>query len=264
MRFLKICALAALMFSSSVMPASAGLPGDDDFDDRLLAAEAVFEGTIESVRFVESQGDAGEPGVPHTFVTYRVERVFKGRVRGETVTLRFFGGLDSTGDELTMASNAPTLDRGDHDVVLVAGNGAAECPLIGCSQGRFRVIGGAVYDEGGRDLVAVGREGFRRGEPRDLPEVFRWSSVGLEMAFDERPRPADPDATMSAELFRDLVARRLAAVAMAGDPVVEVVSVDPARPFVYAHPVAVAPPADPADDPAGGAAGGPAGVPGLR
>lgn len=254
MRFLKVCALAALMFSSSAMPASAGLPGNDDFDDRLLAAEAVFEGTIESVQFVESQGDAGAPGVPHTFVTYRVERVFKGRVGGETVTLRFFGGLDSTGDELTSASNAPTLDRGDHDIVLVAGNGAAECPLVGCGQGRFRVIGGSVYDEGGRDLVPVGREGFQRGETRDLPEVFRWSSVGLEMVFDERPRPADPDATMSADAFRELVAGRLAMLAVAGDRVVELASVDPARPFVYAHPAAVASPAEAVP----GAAGGPA------
>lgn len=247
MRSLLVCAFAALMSFAST--ASAGLPRGDDFDDRLLAAEVVFEGTIESVRFVESQGEAVPgalpmPGVPHTFVTYRVERVFKGRVRGETVTLRFFGGLDATGDELLMASNAPTLDEGDHDIVLIAGNGASDCPIVGCNQGRFRVVGESVYDDDGRDLVAVERERFTRGEPRDLPEVGRWTSVGLELEYDERPRPADPAATMSAAAFRDMVARRLAALARAGDRVVELVSVDPARPFVYEEADDVAPPVE--------------------
>ncbi|MCB9529016.1 MAG: hypothetical protein R3F65_07290 [bacterium] len=252
MRSLKLCALAALTAAPLAAPltAAAGMPENDDFDARILAADAVFEGTIESIRFVDSQaGGALERGVPHTFVTYRVERVFKGRVRGDRVTLRFFGGMDAARDRLLFTSDGVQPDVGDRDILLVAGNGAAECPIVGCANGRFRLIGESVYDEGGRDLVQIDRQTVRRGTVRDLPEIFTWEETGLGVGFDERPDAPDPRATMSAEGFRGFIADRVALLHPAGELFPIVVSADPAAPFAYRPDDIAPPPEEPAPAP---------------
>lgn len=235
MRSLKLCALAALTAAPLAAPftAMAGMPEDDDFDGRIVAADAVFEGTIESIRFVDSQAVGAQRGVPHTFVTWRVERVFKGRVRGDRVTLRFFGGMDAARDRLLFTSDGVQPDVGDRDILLVAGNGAAECPIVGCANGRFRLIGESVYDEGGRDLVQIDRQTVRRGTVRDLPEIFTWEETGLGIGFDERPDAPDPRATMSAEGFRGFIADRVALLHPAGEQFPIVVSADPAAPFAW-------------------------------
>lgn len=249
MRSLKLCALAALTAAPLAAPltAAAGMPESDDLDTRIHAADAVLEGTIESVRFVDAQAEGAQGGIPHTFVTYRVERVFKGRVRGDRVTLRFFGGMDAARDRLLFTSDGVQPDVGDRDILLVAGNGAAECPIVGCSNGRFRLIGESVYDEGGRDIVQIDRQTVRRGTVRDLREVFTWEATGLGIGFDEPPPAPDARATMSADAFRGLIADRVALLHPAGELFPIVVSADPAAPFAY-RPDAITPP--PADEPA--------------
>lgn len=240
MRSLQICALSAL--SLAPLTAAAGMPENDDIDARLFAAEAVFEGTIEAIRFVEARSQGEQPGVPHTFVTYRVDRVFKGRVRGDTVTLRFFGGMDATGDRLLFTSDGVAHDVGDRDILLVAGNGAAECPLVGCANGRFRLIDDAVYDEGGRDIVQVDRS-VRRGTVRDLPEVFTWAQTGLAMQFDERP-PAPAGVAMRADAFRGFLAERITVLHPNGGDFPIVMSADPSVAFDYRDTPAAVPPVE--------------------
>lgn len=240
MRPLKLSALVALSLTSTV--ALADMPGVDDIDIRLARSEAVVEGTVESVRFVTSQGNTAQPGVPHTFVTYHIDRVLRGTVRGDTVTLRFFGGLDVTGDELVFASNGIEPDVGDHDLLLIAGNGTAECPLIDCDFGRYRVIGGAVYDEHGRDVVIVDNQRLGRGTVRNLPDVWTWKAVGLSTEFETPLLAPKAGASATLDNFRNFLTARLTAIGPPREPLPPVISADLTAPFVYDHPADVAPP----------------------
>lgn len=277
MRSLKICALAALF--STPLAAEAAHPVVDDVDDRIVRADAVIQGEVQRVRFVESQPDGDQPGVPHTLVTYRVERVFKGRVAGDTVTLRFFGGLDASGDELVMTSNGTQYDPGDRDIVMLAGNGVAECPIVDCTFGRFRLVDGAAYDDAGRAMVLDAAGGLRRGSAHALHAVDVWETVGLVRVRDaeddavlaevhEAPADAlagpvapvmirkriDKSSPLLAATFAELIAERARLLSDPGAPPTVLRDVDPDAPFVYRQPEAVAP-IEPADTPPAGAAG---------
>jgi hypothetical protein len=100
------------------------------FIEGLIGAQLVFEGEVVDVRYRPSTASAGDPlRIPHTFVTDRVDRVYKGSLADDgragsvdTLTLRFIGG-EGTDDEYLMASGLPLFDIGDRDVLMVAGNG---------------------------------------------------------------------------------------------------------------------------------------------
>lgn len=155
-------------------------------------AEFVFKGTVTQVQYRESEtvpllnaaggpllDDNGNPeiqdgsGLPHTFVTYHVERVYMGK--GPTdFTIRLVGGvadkpyeeIDPTtgqvvdsGPKVAEVSTMPLFDIGDRDILFVHHNGVAECPLAGCENGRMRLLKvdglttPMLYNESGFQLV---------------------------------------------------------------------------------------------------------------
>lgn len=115
------------------------------------AANLVFRGEVVDVQYRDSQATKAQGALPHTFVTFNVREVLHGSNPGETLTLRFLGGRNPSGQVLFI-SGQPMFDIGDEDILFVEGNGTNECPLVGCSNGRIRMIEGMAYTDDGKSL----------------------------------------------------------------------------------------------------------------
>jgi hypothetical protein len=124
-----------------------------NLDEALSQADFVFEGEVTAIEYATSANngtggpdpaDADDSGVvAHTFVTYRITEDFSGNAMGDTVTMRFIGGVDeATGPDYDILelAQAPRFDLGDQDIILMRGNTELACPLVGCADGRFRVL----------------------------------------------------------------------------------------------------------------------------
>jgi len=92
------------------------------FDARLRQAEFIFQGVVTDVTYARSQPtELDGDRLPHTFVTFQIERIFKGRAVGNTVTVRFLGGQRPDGSYM-MSSAAPLFDVGRHCVLADTGS----------------------------------------------------------------------------------------------------------------------------------------------
>jgi hypothetical protein len=130
-----------------------------DFPDLVARSEQIVIGTVTDIH--EEQDVSG---APFTLVTFSDLSVLKGDV-GSTLTLRFYGG--HAGDVVVGIPDMPTFTLAERDVLFVAANGTAICPLVGVWQGRFYVrfdpaLGTDIVEDGahqpltgltGRDLV---------------------------------------------------------------------------------------------------------------
>ncbi len=149
-------AAIALAFLLAAMSVAAQEPDKPDGTPPTLAesiadAEAVVHGTVSSVQYRQSTGDER---VPYTFVTYKIGDALRGRVDGDSLTLRFVGGSDGQGRFLTV-SGVPQFSVGDEDLLLVRDNGGSDCPLVGCEDGRLRIYRGHVYGAHGQAVVGI-------------------------------------------------------------------------------------------------------------
>lgn len=72
---------------------------------------------------------------PFTFVTFTVDEVLKGRVEGNEVTLRFFGG--PVDNEIIVAEGMPEFEHLGRYLLFVDDNGRSFAPLVGWGQGRL-------------------------------------------------------------------------------------------------------------------------------
>ena len=153
---LMLGAVAAIALGSGTAQASSG---QRSLKEMLARSELAFIGRVEKIEYLLSE-PTGPEGVrvPHTFVTYRVERMFLGQAPGGPVTLRFVGGWDSRKMLYMASSNTPQFDAGDYDILFVEGNTKRMCPLVGGVEGRLRIIRGQAYTETGR-AVLMGNDG---------------------------------------------------------------------------------------------------------
>ncbi len=181
--------LAALLLLFSVPPPlHAQLNGSPDIRAMAIQADFIFKGIVVGVGFRNSEfiqllDSTGAPvyeedqpvyadgsNLPHSFVTFRILEVYKGKppqIAGgppsEVVTLQMLGGLDegSADNEILLVSRYPHMDVGDTDVLFVQGNTIRPCPLVGSERGRFRVITDPeddepkMYSDTGRELLHV-------------------------------------------------------------------------------------------------------------
>ena len=138
---------------NSVLPMS--------FSEVVESAEVVAAGTVTAIN---ETWDA-EQEAPFTEVTFSNLDVVKGQVGGEELTLHFLGGPDPDGYVLVV-SGMPQFEVGDRAVVFSAGNGVQISPLVGWSQGLYRLFydpgqdAFTVADHVGRAVVAI--ENHRR------------------------------------------------------------------------------------------------------
>jgi hypothetical protein len=142
------------------------------FVDSLRKADFVFEGIVTGIEYKSSRPTgARDRPLPHTFVTYEVRRIYKGRADApRTVTLRFLGGMTDDGRWLQV-EGAPHFEVGNRDLLMMERNTQKACPLAGCSQGRFRTIDSKVYTDRGQEVDLTPDGTMAYGPPRPLPEV---------------------------------------------------------------------------------------------
>lgn len=202
---------------------------DEAFRESVRAAELIFKGHVLSVEYRNSKPtplldpnthepvidpNTGEPilvdgsDLPHTFVTYRIDRIYKGKVPIGSpdpcnVTLRVQGGLymphDPNNPEILWVSDTPHFDVGDRDVLLAKGNTSAICPLAGWADGRFRIVTDPndsivkVYGEDGQRILRWETDDpnlpatARMGPYQDLPSVnyYRVGPYGFTRVHSE-------------------------------------------------------------------------------
>jgi len=163
------------------------------------AANLVVVGTVAEVRYVNARDPETKALVPHAVVTYRVERLLRGKVLGEkSVTIRFIGGPDGQGRFLKV-DGVPLFQDGDQDVLFLAGNGEdGNCPLARCEYGRFRISKERVYDTHGSPVSAIVKNStISRGLPPPELTSFHY------------PTPAFDDLIQNPEVQRAMKAQGL-------------------------------------------------------
>ena len=244
-RFLAFVLLSILVAAlPGLAGAAAQRPSGPVLLSGLLAeSDAAFLGRVEKITYALAEPSGPESvRVPHTFVTYRVERSFVGSVPGGTVTLRFMGGLDAAKGLYMASSRKPEFDLGDRDILFVQGNAARMCPLVGNLEGRLRVVAGRVYSEEGRSVRIGGGGVLSLGAGYRLPEVESTTVDGRVLQTQRRgPKALDPPGDAVAEA--DLVGL-LAEVARGVAVRAAFVSADPTVPFAGPEMTPAMPPSD--------------------
>ncbi len=164
-------------------------------DKMVEEADLVFQGTVLRVDYANSTPVGTErPALPHTFVTYSVQRVLSGEDPGSTLMLRFIGGPSTVSGNYLRTSITPQFDVGDNDILFVAGNGERMSPLVANRSGRLRVIGGQVYSDTGRAVNLDEADHIQLGARHALEEV-RTTLIRGEVIETERIH--DPATTTS-------------------------------------------------------------------
>jgi len=165
---------------------NASAESDLDLDTLSQDAEYVFKGTVVDVQYRQSEGTPENPeGIPHTFVTYKVDEEYKSQGQNSEVTLRFTGGVIDE-DKIMLNDSMPLMDIGDKDLLFVAGNGQKPCPLVNCKQGRFREIDGYMFDDDGSTIVLDDEGSLKKGKSVKLDDVSHHKfQEGLEITVEE-------------------------------------------------------------------------------
>ena len=136
----------------------------DDLAQLVTKSNLVVMGEVAAVQYQNARSAEGTI-VPHTIVTFRVAKAYRGRVPGDTLVLRFIGGSDGMGRFLEV-QGVPKFQPGDRDMLFVAGNGEQGCALVNCEYGRYRLLGERVFDTHGAPVRAIVKNGaIARGEP---------------------------------------------------------------------------------------------------
>lgn len=150
------------------------------------AADLVFKGSVVEVKYKTSKHN-----VPFTFVTYQVSSVLSGIYSESSITLRFLGGSKGNG-EFMYSPHIPLFDLGEEDVLFVKNNTVAACPLVGCANGRLRVINEKIYSEEGESIVADPNNGsFYKGLRESLAVVDNHNMDGILLSSISSTDPND-------------------------------------------------------------------------
>jgi hypothetical protein len=186
---MKLSKHVSSLLMAGVLVASASHAGATSLDrvsiDQLVAdAEIIVQGIVQAVEYRNSDAASAEHvALPHTFVTFGIERAFKGSVQsGSSITLRFEGGPDGQGVVL-MIPGIPLFDVGDRDILFIRGNGTQSAPLVGWEQGRYRIVQGMVYSDAGQEVWLTGRGKVVHGKQHALEEVVTHDLAGTAMEF---------------------------------------------------------------------------------
>jgi hypothetical protein len=122
--------------------------------DRLVAeSDGIVVATVRQVQFAaDAQRGIG------TYVTFDDLQVLEGRYDAPTLTLRMKGGR--VDNEILFVDGVPQFEPNERVVLFVQGNGRDLVPLVGWSQGLFRLKPGAngetaVTDAAGHPVLAV-------------------------------------------------------------------------------------------------------------
>lgn len=163
------------------------------FEAAVKDADFVFQGVVTKIQYrLSDKASANSPQLPYTYVTFKVDKFFKGNINQSVVTLRFIGGPDGKDNYLTV-SRVPLFDIGDKDTLFVKDNGISGCPLVECDSGRLRLIQNNVFTDTGRPLVMDANGDVTYASAVTLEEVRtnKIGSVVLKAVFPNQSSGVD-------------------------------------------------------------------------
>ena len=177
------------------------------FDDLVKESDAVISGRVASI---ESRYNASHE--IYTFVTFDGLSVLGGDYQGQTLTLRFKGG--QVENNISQIVGSPEFSVNDQVIVFVEGNGRYMVPVVGWTQGVFRVTADAsgrrvILDhEGNRVLGISGGEVLKERTVQPAANILRPNSrafTGIASenrggggTADDNSQQAGPDLNASA------------------------------------------------------------------
>ena len=173
-----ICTLlmAGVARSTTVIPPT--------FEALVSSAGTIFVGEVTDVR--AAWIDTRQGRAIKTYVTFRVEDVWKGRI-GAVTQLEFLGG--TIGETTMEVVGMPTFREGQRSVLYVSSDAQSASPLVGFWHGRMRIerdINGVdrirTYD--GRSLGNPNEIGAQR--PNYMLSVTPMRLADLEIAVKSR------------------------------------------------------------------------------
>ena len=157
-------------------------------DDRFALADGVFLGKVVGIEYRMSEGTPAANPLPFTFVTWQVERAWKGTSRGEYVTARLLGGPTPDGRVLAV-SEQPTFQDDDRDVIFLDSQSDGASPVLGGEAGRYRILDGGAYTDDGRSIGIDANGELAVVGFRDFPEL---DVLAMGSAIIERERSEGP------------------------------------------------------------------------
>lgn len=125
------CSLCLMAFSTVSATTILGM----DIDKVAADAEFVFEGTVINS---ETRQDSNN-GIINTYVTFRIDDIIKGDYSGDSVELKFMGGVFN--GEIVEVSGMRIPEMAEHGIYFVESMSRDLInPLIGWSQGHFIIV----------------------------------------------------------------------------------------------------------------------------
>jgi hypothetical protein len=122
----------ALSLTTLSLPSSATTLLYKSFNDLMKEADAVVAGHVVSVN---SQYNTNKE--IYTFVTLDGVEVLSGSYQDSTLTIRLKGG--TVDKDISHVIGSPEFTEGEHVVLFISGNGKYMVPLVGWTQGVFRI-----------------------------------------------------------------------------------------------------------------------------
>lgn len=171
-RLARVLAVATLLLSPALLGATSLDPLTDT--ELVKSAELIFQGVVTRVDYrMSTVATTTDAYVPHTFVTFRVERVLKGRFTGTSTqfTMRLTGGSNPAAKRFMRLEGCPNFDIGERVVLFVYRNERALCPMAGWAQGRFRIVNDLVFSDSGREVWLTPQNALALGPRRDVAEA---------------------------------------------------------------------------------------------
>jgi hypothetical protein len=260
-----------------------------DIGEYVRNSDFIFKGTVTEVAYKNSESvplldptgapvyEDGQPlyvdgsNLPHTFVTYSVEHIYKGSLPRLTteLILRFEGGQTDEPDpnltlpggepaytDFLMVTEIPLFDVNDRDFLFVKGNTESPCPLHNWARGRYRILDdpnnptsvNMIYNEYGQQIRLVSETTGEPnvvilGEVQRIPEVLRHKmgqaelvDVYVDEGSEEEPNdvPVLPGVHANENEFGTYIAQVVQDECGTIDPAdcgIEFISPDPNLPF---------------------------------
>lgn len=139
------CSLCLLAFSSASATTILGM----DIDKVAADAEFVFEGAVINS---ETRQDSNS-GIISTYVTFQINDIIKGDYSGDSVELKFMGGVFN--GQIVQVSGMRIPEMAEQGIYFVESMSRDLInPLIGWSQGHFIIID----DNGTRRISTAGNQ----------------------------------------------------------------------------------------------------------
>lgn len=181
----RLAHLAATALAALAASGQATVLPYKNVDALVNEAEGIVIGTVRSV-----DAAAAKPHDVHTYVTLDQLEMLSGKLDAQTLTLRLRGGLvDGRGLHV---DGSPNFKPNERVLLFVQGNGRDLVPLVGWSQGMFRLVTDAsngktqVQDADGNDIVSLADGHVQRREGAQL-DVELLGAPEVQMARQPKP-----------------------------------------------------------------------------